>query len=289
MSEQKKRNSLREHLYIIIFEADTPAGKAFDIALLVLIVISVLAVMLETVAGINQKFADVLITLEWVTTAVFTIEYLLRIYAAPNRKEYIFSFYGLIDLLTIVPSYFALVFTGAHYLLTIRSLRLLRVFRILKLGHFLRESQALKDALRASLTKIIVFIGAVLILVTILGALMYMIEGNGGGGFTSIPTSIYWAIVTLTTVGYGDIAPVTNLGQFISVLVMLLGYGIIAVPTGIVSAEMANSKNKEREAESKVITSQQDLVKMVVASCRHCQAGNHKPEALYCYHCGEAL
>lgn len=286
MTEPKARKSLKEHLHVIIFEADTSAGKTFDIALLVLIIISVLAVMLETVKSVNRAWSDALIMLEWITTAIFTVEYMLRIYAAPDRKAYIFSFYGLIDLLTIVPSYFALIFTGSHYLLTIRSLRLLRVFRILKLGHFLKESQALKDALKASIAKIIIFIGVVLILVTILGALMYMIEGDGNGGFTSIPTSIYWAIVTMTTVGYGDIAPVTDLGQFISVLVMLLGYGIIAVPTGIVSAEMASSREAEKTT---LITSQEDLIKVTPFSCSNCQSEGHKPEAVYCYHCGESI
>ncbi|MGB3851444.1 MAG: ion transporter [Tunicatimonas sp.] len=229
---------LQEKLYHIIFESDTPAGKAFDVALLVFIVLSVMVVTLESVAWIRADYSELIKTAEWVFTVLFTIEYGLRIYCAPRRIHYVRSFYGVIDLISIIPTYLSLVIAGTQYALVIRSLRLLRVFRVLKLTHFLGEAEVLRKAMNQSAAKIIVFIGVVVTMVFIVGALMYLIEGPENG-FTSIPTSVYWAVVTLTTVGYGDIAPQTVVGQTLATIVMIMGYGIIAVPTGIVSVEMS--------------------------------------------------
>jgi voltage-gated potassium channel len=227
-------------MYHIIFESDTPAGKAFDVALLVFIVLSVLVVTLESVAWIRADYSALIKTAEWAFTILFTIEYALRIYCAPRRLHYVRSFYGIIDLISIIPTYLSLVIAGTQYALVIRSLRLLRVFRVLKLTHFLGEAEVLRKAMNQSAAKIIVFIGVVVTMVFIVGALMYLIEGPENG-FTSIPTSVYWAVVTLTTVGYGDIAPQTVVGQTLATVVMIMGYGIIAVPTGIVSVEMSRA------------------------------------------------
>ncbi len=231
---------MRKKLYHIIFESDTPAGKAFDVALLVAIMLSIVAVTLESVQQISQQYSQEIKIIEWFFTIIFTLEYLLRIYSAPKRLAYIFSFYGMVDFISILPTYLSLFITGTHYVLVIRGLRLLRVFRVLKLSHYLGEAEILRSALRQSAAKIIVFIGTVITLIFIIGALMYLIEGPENG-FTSIPVSVYWAIVTLTTVGYGDIAPQTVLGQTIASIVMILGYGIIAVPTGIVSVELSRA------------------------------------------------
>ncbi len=237
--------SLKERLREIIFEADTAAGKAFDVGLLIAIVFSVVAVMLESVASFKAKYGDVLDGFEWIFTILFTAEYLLRIYLTGKPLKYIFSFFGIIDLLSLIPTYLGFFFVGSHSLLVIRSIRLLRVFRILKLARFLGEAESLVSALKASRSKITVFIFAVLCLTVVMGTVMYMIEG-GENGFTSIPRSIYWAIVTLTTVGYGDIAPQTVLGQVLASIIMIFGYGIIAVPTGIVGAEIAYSKKRKK-------------------------------------------
>jgi len=234
MSSQK---SLRQKLYTIIYEADTPAGKWFDIGLLILILLSVIIVMLESVSSFHQAYGYWFDKAEWVITILFTIEYLLRIWTIRKPSAYIFSFYGIIDFLSTIPKYVAIFFAGANILIALRALRLLRIFRILKLSPFVGESQYLKQALKASRAKILVFLTAVFILTIILGTIMYLVEFNHGSGFDNIPKSMYWAIVTLTTVGYGDIAPVTALGQFIASIIMILGYGILAVPTGIVSAE----------------------------------------------------
>ena len=231
---------MRERLYHIIFESDTPAGKAFDIALLIAILLSILVVTLESVRWIMADYGGIIKAAEWFFTVLFTIEYALRIYCAPHRIRYVRSFYGLIDLVSILPTYLSLFVAGTQYAMVIRSLRLLRVFRVLKLTHFLGEAEVLRKALRQSAAKIIVFIGVVVTLVFIVGSLMYLIEGPENG-FTSIPTSVYWAVVTLTTVGYGDIAPQTVVGQTLATIVMILGYGIIAVPTGIVSVEMSRA------------------------------------------------
>ncbi len=263
--------SLRKKLYVIIFGTDTPAGKAFDVVLLIAILISVLAVMLESVPSLNESYGAIFKYLEWFLTIIFTIEYLTRVYVTDARHKYIFSFYGLIDLLSLLPTYLSLIFAGTQYLLIIRALRLLRVFRILKLGRFVGEGEQLGRALKASRHKITVFMGTVLMLVIILGTIMYLVEGKEHG-FTSIPLSIYWAIVTLTTVGYGDIAPETVLGQSIASFVMILGYAIIAVPTGIVTVELQKDKKKQEEK-----------------ACGTCKSKGHDSDAVYCKFCGEKL
>jgi len=234
MSRQRE---LREQVYLIIFESDTPAGKAFDLALIVFILLSVLLVMLDSIPGIHDRWGHWLVGGELLITALFSIEYLLRLYSARRPLRYAGSFFGIVDLLSILPSYAGLFFPGLHFLTTVRILRVLRIFRILNLVQFMGEGNNLWQALRRSRHKITVFLTTVLTIVVIVGSLMYLIEGENGG-FTSIPKSIYWAIVTMTTVGYGDIAPQTPLGQLIASLLMVIGYGIIAVPTGIVTSEM---------------------------------------------------
>ncbi len=234
--------SWREKLYIIIFEADTPAGKAFDVALLFAIGTSVLLVMLESVSEIESEYRPFLKAAEWLFTILFTIEYILRIISAHKPLKYIGSFFGIIDLIAVIPTYLAFFIAGTHYFVVIRTLRLLRVFRILKLAKYVGASKIISEALVNSKAKISVFLFAVLNAVIILGTLMYLIEGSDSG-FTSIPRSIYWAVVTLTTVGYGDIAPSTVIGQFLASIIMILGYAIIAVPTGIVTSELTRSRN----------------------------------------------
>lgn len=262
----------RERGHEIIFEADTPAGKVFDVVLLVAIIISVVAVMFESVSDINAHYGTLLKIVEWTVTILFTIEYGLRILCVEKPRRYIFSFFGVIDLLSVIPTYLSLVFAGTHYFVVIRAVRLLRVFRVLKLARFLGEAEVIVTALKASAAKITVFLGGVFTLVLIIGALFYLIEGEANG-FTSIPKSVYWAIVTLTTVGYGDITPQTTLGQFLSSFVMVLGYGIIAVPTGIVSVELS------RAAGTPVTTQ----------ACQACGRGGHLHDALYCRRCGGKL
>jgi voltage-gated potassium channel len=262
----------RARIHEIIFEADTPLGKIFDIILLVAILLSVLAVMLESVGQIDQNYGKILYTIEWVFTILFTVEYIARLLVIKKPWKYGLSFFGLVDLLSIIPTYLSLFFVGAHSLLVIRSIRLLRVFRIFKLARFLGEASQLMAALKSSRIKIIVFMGTVVTAVIILGTLMYLIEG-GENGFTSIPKSIYWAIVTLTTVGYGDIAPHTVLGQMVASIVMIMGYGIIAVPTGIVTSELI----KPRETTHNTI------------SCQSCGQEGHDDDAEHCKFCGEKL
>jgi len=229
--------TVREKIYIIIFEADTRAGKAFDLALIFFILLSVVLVMLDSIPGIHDHAGVWLLGGEWLITVLFTLEYLLRLFVARRPARYAGSFYGVVDLLSILPTYLGILFPGMHFLTTVRILRILRIFRILKMVQFMGEGNNLWQALKRSRHKIIVFLTTVLTVVVIVGSLMYLIEG-AGSGFTSIPTSIYWAIVTMTTVGYGDIAPTTPLGQIIASLLMVVGYGIIAVPTGIVTSEM---------------------------------------------------
>ncbi|HMQ48622.1 MAG TPA: ion transporter [Saprospiraceae bacterium] len=274
MTEKKKADSIRDKIHEIIFEADTPMGKLFDIVLLLTITLSVLVVMLESVAPLQAKYARIFISVEWFFTVIFTIEYLLRLYSVKRAWSYATSFFGVIDLLAILPAYLSFFFTGGKYLLIIRALRLMRIFRIFKLGHFLYEGQAISKAIRASFAKITIFLTFVVLLVIIIGAVMYLIEGGNNEGFSSIPRSIYWAIVTLTTVGYGDITPRTDVGQFFSAAVMLLGYAIIAVPTGIVSAEFI------RDARRNLHTTQ---------VCRYCNREGHESDAVYCKFCGERL
>ncbi len=267
----KTAKSFKDKLYIIIFESDTKAGRLFDVVLLVAIVLSVLVVMLESVKHLQIEYGELLVSLEWFFTILFSVEYAARLYASNKTTRYAMSFYGIIDLLSILPTYLSLIIVGSQSLLVIRILRLLRIFRILKLTQYLGEANVLKNSLIASKAKIIVFIGTVISLTIIFGTLMYLIEG-GDNGFTSIPKSVYWAIVTLTTVGYGDIAPATTLGQTLATIIMILGYGIIAVPTGIVTAELTHQSKKAKAALSTI--------------CQKCGEDNHYLEARYCHRCG---
>jgi voltage-gated potassium channel len=230
-------NTLRQRIYIIIFEADTRAGRAFDLALIFFILLSVVLVMLDSIPGIPDHVGVWLLGGEWLITVLFTVEYLLRLYVARRPGRYAFSFYGIVDLLSILPTYLSILLPGMHFLTTVRILRILRIFRILKMVQFMGEGNNLWQALKRSRHKITIFLTTVLTVVVIVGSLMYLIEG-AAGGFTSIPKAIYWAIVTMTTVGYGDIAPRSPLGQIVASLLMIIGYGIIAVPTGIVTSEM---------------------------------------------------
>ena len=262
----------RQVLFEIIFEADTLGGKLFDIVLIICILTSVTVVMLDSVSSIRANHHALLYALEWSFTILFTIEYILRLYCVGRPLRYAVSFFGVVDIFSILPTYMSLFFLGSRYLSVIRILRVLRIFRVLKLGHHIKEAAALKKALYASRRKILVFLFAVLTLVVIIGALMYVIE-DAQNGFTSIPRSIYWAIVTLTTVGYGDISPTTELGQFLAAIVMILGYSIIAIPTGIVSVELAQA-GKE---------------KISTQVCPKCSAEGHDFDAQYCKFCGTKL
>jgi voltage-gated potassium channel len=262
----------RKKIHQVIFEAETPLGKGFDILLIACILLSVLVVMLDSIQSIKQQFGDWLIAAEWLFTILFTLEYLFRLLSVSRPLYYATSFFGIVDLLAILPTYISLFYPGGQYLMVIRLLRILRIFRILKLVQYVGESRILAHALRASRRKITIFIFTVMTLVTILGSLMYLIEGEENG-FTSIPRSIYWAIVTLTTVGYGDITPHTIFGQFLAVIIMILGYGIIAVPTGIVTVEMSQAfKTSEK-----------------LNACPGCGAGHHAEDAIYCRKCGKKL
>ena len=262
----------KQKLFEIIFEADTKAGKLFDILLLWIILLSIIIVMLESVHAVNDFYGDWLTIGEWIVTIIFTIEFTLRVYVLKKPFRYIFSFYGLVDILSILPTYVAFFITGAGGLMVIRALRLLRVFRILKLSRYTREAGKIMQALKESRHKLAVFLVAILTIVVILGTIMYMVEGEENG-FTSIPESIYWAIVTLTTVGYGDIAPHTDLGKFISSFVMILGYAIIAVPTGIVT--IAFNKQSDNELSTQ--------------ACPNCLFDKHEKDAVFCKKCGTKL
>ncbi|MFC1781915.1 ion transporter [Planctomycetota bacterium] len=259
-------------MFEIIFEADTRAGQWFDIILIICILLSVITVMLDSVADIREKHGVLLYSAEWFFTILFTIEYIMRLICIGKPTRYAISFFGIIDLLAILPTYTSLLFFGSRYLLVVRVLRVLRIFRVLKLGHHTQEAAVLKKAIFASRQKILVFLFAVMTLVVIIGSLMYMIEGRENG-FTSIPRSVYWAVVTLTTVGYGDISPVTGPGQFLAAIVMILGYSIIAVPTGIVTVELAQVSNKQSSSQV----------------CSNCSAEGHTKDALYCKFCGNKL
>ena len=262
----------RRRLHDIIFEADTPAGKVFDVMLIGSIIFSVVAVCLESVHEINLQYGAYLRAMEWTFTFLFTIEYILRLICVERPLRYARSFYGLVDLLAILPTYLSLILPGSHYLLVIRTLRVLRVFRVLKLAQYISEAHELNRALHASRRKITVFLLTVRILVVIIGSIMYMIEGEQHG-FTSIPRGIYWAIVTLTTVGYGDIAPHTSLGQTLAAIVMIMGYSILAVPTGIVTVEL--SRPPALDVSTQV--------------CPACTAEGHDTDAVYCKYCGTEL
>jgi len=262
----------REWIRVVIFEADTTGGKLFDVLLLVAILASVIAVMLESVDSIANTWGYTLRTAEWVFTLLFTVEYVLRLVSFPRPLRYAFSFFGWVDLLSILPSYLSLLIPGTHSMLVIRALRLLRIFRVFKLGRFLGEATLIMTALRASRAKVTVFLGTVVIIVVIVGAMMYLVEGEASG-FTSIPRSMYWAIVTITTVGYGEITPDTPLGQSIAAMLMILGYGIIAVPTGIVTSELLAAARKP----------------ITTRHCTSCLSEGHDYAATFCKDCGELL
>ncbi len=270
----KPDRSWRDRLFEIIFEADTPAGKWFDIALIIVILLSVLTVMLDSVASIRANHGSWLLTLEWFFTILFTIEYIMRLLCVGKPLRYAVSFFGVVDLMAILPTYLSLLVFGTRYLAVVRILRVLRIFRILKLGHHTKEAGVLKSALYASRRKILVFFSVVLTLVVIIGSLMYVVEGAANSGFTSIPHGVYWAIVTLTTVGYGDISPQTPLGQFLASLVMILGYSIIAVPTGIVTVEWSQASARKQSN---------------TQACPNCSAEGHDNDARYCKFCGAKL
>lgn len=283
MKKDKSNTGWKNKLHEIIYEADTPMGKWFDIILIIIILFSVLLIMLESVKSIDAVYHKILLALEWIVTIFFTIEYIARIICIKKPTKYIFSFYGIIDFLSTIPLYLSYILAGSQVLLAVRAFRLLRVFRILKLVQFLGEASQLKSALKASRAKITVFLFAVLILSVMLGTLMYIIEGDEAG-FTSIPTSIYWTIVTLTTVGYGDIAPITPQGQLIATIIMLLGYGIIAVPTGIVTVEFGKRSKKGSGDESV-----EHFVHVNTQACPTCAKEGHRDDATHCYNCGSLL
>lgn len=273
MTSKNERASWRDQLRVVIFEADTAGGKAFDVVLLWAIGLSVAAVMLESVSSIRLQYGVELRAAEWVFTGLFTLEYLLRLLCAPYPVRYARSVFGLVDLMAVIPTYLSVLIPGSQSLLVIRALRLLRIFRVFKLAHFVGEIEVLTAALSASRAKLIVFVSTVLILVTILGSLMYLIEGQEAG-FSSIPRSIYWAIVTMTTVGYGDITPQSIPGQTLAAIVMILGYAIIAVPMGILTAGIIEA------ARAGPITTR---------VCMECMSEGHAPSALFCSDCGARL
>lgn len=281
---KKKNTYWKDRLYEIIYEADTPAGKLFDVVLLVFILASIILVMLESVRWIDDRYHNLLNIGEWIVTILFTVEYIARIITVKKPLKYIFSFYGIIDFLSTIPKYLSIIFAGTHALVALRALRLLRVFRILKLARYLGASNQLASAIKASRAKISVFLFAVIIASIIFGTLMYLIEGEENG-FTNIPKSVYWCIVTLTTVGFGDIAPQTPLGQFLATLIMIMGYGIIAVPTGIVSAEYTKSANKTGNKNN----GSHDDIQLNSQRCQNCLSTKHKDDAEYCYSCGHNL
>ena len=273
MKHLKSRNEIiKQRINIIIQGVNTPMGKLFDIILLFIILLSVLLVMLESVTSYDEEYHNLLVICEWVITVFFTIEYILRIYSSRKPWQYITSFYGIIDLIAILPMYISFFYVGSKVLTVVRALRLLRLFRVLNLAQFTGSASQLKLAVTASRAKVLVFVYFIIIISVLLGAVMYTIEGEEAG-FTSIPTSIYWCIVTLTTVGYGDITPLTPLGKMLASFIRILGYGIIAVPTGIVTAEMANLPKNKLNHEK----------------CPNCGTSDHRVTAKYCFKCGETL
>jgi len=282
LKDHKAQSKWKSKLHEVIYEADTPAGKLFDLLLFVLIIFSVVLVMLESIKEFDDKHHATLFALEWVITILFSLEYIARLISIKKPLNYALSFYGIIDFLSTIPLYLSYIFAGSQVLLAVRAFRLLRIFRILKLVKFIGEASQLQAALKASRTNIAVFIYVVLILSVILGTLMYIVEGDESG-FTSIPRSIYWTIVTLTTVGYGDIAPQTNLGQFLATVIMILGYGIIAVPTGIVTAEFTRHK---QDGES---NDESTTVHVNTQACPNCSVEGHRDDAAHCYNCGHPL
>jgi len=273
MKNQKELSNWQQRFHEVIFEADTRAGKIFDILLIVSIVFSVIVIMLDSVKSIQAIYGTWLYRLEWFFTILFSIEYLLRLICVGRPLKYAFSFLGIIDFLAIMPTYISIFVPGSQYLIVIRILRVLRIFRVLKLVQYLGEAKVLTQALRASGRKIVVFLFTVLTLTVILGSLMYLIEGTEHG-FTSIPRGVYWAVVTLTTVGYGDISPQTAFGQSLASVVMIMGYSIIAIPTGIVSVEMSNAFKDQ---------------KISTQACPQCSAEGHDQNAKFCKDCGARL
>ncbi|MDP6185704.1 MAG: ion transporter [Pseudomonadales bacterium] len=265
--------TLRDRIRIIIFEADTKAGRRFDVTLIGMILLSVLTVMLDSVPQINAKYGQQLYYAEWFFTVLFTVEYAVRLWCIEHSWGYAKSFYGVVDLLSVLPTYLSLWFPGAQFFLAVRILRVLRVFRVLRMVRYVGEAELIAQALAASRRKIIVFVASVLALMVIFGALMYVVEGGTNPAFASIPHSIYWAVTTMTTVGYGDITPTTPLGQSLASFIMIMGYGIIAVPTGIVTLEL-NEANR-RQANTR--------------TCSDCSAEGHSREASYCWRCGAPL
>jgi voltage-gated potassium channel len=265
--------TLRDKLRIIIFEADTKAGRGFDVTLIGMILLSVLTVMLDSVPQINARYGQQLYYAEWFFTVLFTVEYAVRLWCIEHSWGYAKSFYGVVDLLSVLPTYLSLWFPGAQFFLAVRILRVLRVFRVLRMVRYVGEAELIAQALAASRRKIIVFVASVLALMVIFGALMYVVEGGTNPAFASIPHSIYWAVTTMTTVGYGDITPTTPLGQSLASFIMIMGYGIIAVPTGIVTLEL-NEANR-RQANTR--------------TCSDCSAEGHSREASYCWRCGAPL
>lgn len=272
---KSKYDIFRQKTQIIIYGSNTFLGRLFDLILLGLILLSVLLVMLDTVEGINQKYHSQLLACEWIITVFFTIEFILRIISIQKPLKYIFSFYGIIDLMAILPMYLSIFFPATNVLTIVRILRFFRLFKILHIPQISQQSKQLREAMEASKEKILVFIYFVIISAVIIGSLMYVVEGKESG-FTSIPVGIYWAIVTLTTVGYGDISPASPLGQFLASLVMIMGYGIIAVPTGIVTAEFAKSSLRNNAVSTK-------------KTCQKCNSELHFDSAKYCHECGTEL
>lgn len=266
-------NNWRFRLHEIIYESNTPAGKAFDIGLLVAIFTSIIVVMLDSVQHLHHQYGHLFHLLEWIFTALFTIEYILRLISISKPVKFVFSLLGIIDLISLLPSYLSIFFIGAQSLLVFRAFRLLRVFRIFKLGEFLSEIHFLTQALRNSFRKISIFLLTVLTITIILGSIMYLVEKRENG-FSNIPESIYWAIVTITTVGYGDISPITPMGKFVASVVMLIGYAIIAVPTGIITHDIAVAAKSKKE---------------LPESCPSCSLEGHDMDALFCKHCGSSL
>lgn len=271
MTAPTKRAAWRDALFVTIFEHETPGGKLFDVALIATILLSVMAVILDSVTSIHATYGTALYLLEWVFTALFTMEYVLRLLCARKPFKYARSFFGVVDLLAILPTYVSIIFPGSQVLLVIRVIRVLRVFRVMKLVRYIGEADLLMTAMRESRRKITVFLLTVLALCVVLGSLMYIVEGESNG-FTSIPRSIYWTIVTLTTVGYGDISPQTSLGQTVAAVIMMLGYAIIAVPTGIVTIELGLARNRVGERQ-----------------CDKCGKAGHDRDAQHCKFCGGPL
>lgn len=271
----KKFGPQRERIHEIIFEAETWEGKLFDVILIIAIILSIFIVSIETVPYYHENYGTLFYVLEWIFTIFFTVEYVLRLYCVYRPWKYALSFYGIVDLLSILPTYLSIFFGGAQSLMMIRALRLLRVFRIFKLGNISSQGNFIISSLKASKEKIFIFLFFITVCIAVFGSIMYLVEGHRNEQFESIPKSIYWAIVTLTTVGYGDIAPITPVGQFLASIIMILGYSVIAVPTGIVSSEMVRSNSDEEEIYNE--------------ACRFCSREGHSSDAIYCKYCGEKL